>query len=331
VTELFFVAFLSSLRENGAEGSGVMGNEDRTSAVNSELKSYDIVFIGHMASGHIERFEGEPVVGHGGASFFGAMAAFCLGKKLAVITRMAQGDVHHLEPLRAAGIDVYVQPSAETSQLRVVYPSANVDERQIFSIKSAGFFRIDEMPPLHPCLIHLGGVTDQEFTLEFMRALKMRGFRLSVDMQSFVLQVNEETGTIRFQDVEEKQEIIRMVHFLKLDANEAQILTGTDHLETAAAILGGWGSRETVITRADGALVHSEGKNYFQRFSNQGVQGRTGRGDTLMGSYLARRMDYPVEESLRFAAALTSIKIETDGPFRGTVEDVLKRQEHVGP
>jgi hypothetical protein len=42
-------------------------------------------------------------------------------------------------------------------------------------------------------------------------------------------------------------------------------------------------------------------------------------------------MDYPVEESLRFAAALTSIKIEADGPFRGTVEDVLKRQEMEGP
>jgi len=330
VAGLFSVAFLAGLRENEAEGIRVMGNQGGASSANSEPKSYDIVFIGHMASGRIEPFGGESFVGHGGSSFFGAMAASRLGKKLAVITRMAQSDVHHVEPLRAAGIDFYVQPSAETTQLRVIYPSANVDERQVFSIRNAGFFRMEEMPPLHPCLIHLGGVTDQEFTLGFMRALKERGFRLSVDMQSFVLQVDKETGAIHFKDVAEKREIIRMVQFLKLDANEAQILTGTDHLETAAAILDDWDSRETVITRADGALVRSEGKNYFQRFSNQGVQGRTGRGDTLMGSYLARRMDYPVEEALRFAAALTSIKIETDGPFRGTVEDVLERQEMGG-
>ena len=39
------------------------------------------------------------------------------------------------------------------------------------------------------------------------------------------------------------------------------------------------------------------------------------------------RLAHPAENSLRFAAALTSIKVENDGPFRGTVEDVLKRQE----
>jgi sugar/nucleoside kinase (ribokinase family) len=308
-----------------------MEKKDRAGRAGPELKSYDIVFVGHMATGRIEPFEGEPFVERGGGSFFGAMAASCLGKRLAVVTRMAQGDVHQLEPLRANGIDVYVQQSAETSQMRLIYPSPNVDERQVFSIKRAGFFRMEEMPPLHPCLIHIGGVSDQEFSLDFLRALKVQGFRLSVDMQSFVLQVDKKTGAIYFQDVAEKHEILRMVDFVKMDANEARILTGTDHLETAAAILDDWGSRETVITRADGALVRREGQNYFQRFTNRGVQGRTGRGDTLMGSYLAHRLDHPVEESLRFAAALTSIKIETGGPFRGTVEDVLKRQEMIGP
>jgi sugar/nucleoside kinase (ribokinase family) len=304
-----------------------MGNEDWASAVNSKPKLYDIVFIGHMATGIIEPFEGEPRVGGGGGSFFGAMAASCLGKRLAVVTRMAQSDVHHLDPLRAEGIDVYVQPSAETTRLRVVYPSADVDERQVFSITSAGFFRMEEMPPLRPCLVHIGGVTDQEFTLAFMHTLKERGFRLSVDMQSFVLQVDTKIGVMQLRDVAEKREIIRMADFAKMDANEARILTGADDPETAATILDDWGSRETVITRVDGALVRSAGKNYFQKFSNRGVQGRTGRGDTLMGSYLARRLDHQVEESLTFATALTSIKVETDGPFRGTVEDVLEREK----
>jgi hypothetical protein len=33
----------------------------------------------------------------------------------------------------------------------------------------------------------------------------------------------------------------------------------------------------------------------------------------------------PVHESLRFAATLASIKMETPGPFRGSLEDVLSR------
>jgi sugar/nucleoside kinase (ribokinase family) len=125
--------------------------------------------------------------------------------------------------------------------------------------------------------------------------------------------------------VPEKREILRLVDFVKLDVAEAAILTGTDNLRDAAVMLGDRGSRETVITRSDGVLARSEGKNYFERFSHKGVDGRTGRGDTLFGAYLARRMDHPVDESLRFAAALASIKMETPGPFTGALEDVLAR------
>jgi hypothetical protein len=106
------------------------------------MHRYDIVFIGHVAAGQIEPFQGEPEYGYGGASFFGAMAAAPLGKRLLVITRMAQADHTHLEPLRFAGIDVYVQPTDATSRMRVVYPTPDVDERRLFLIASAGFFRI---------------------------------------------------------------------------------------------------------------------------------------------------------------------------------------------
>jgi sugar/nucleoside kinase (ribokinase family) len=55
------------------------------------------------------------------------------------------------------------------------------------------------------------------------------------------------------------------------------------------------------------------------------VQGRTGRGDTTFGSYLARRLECGVVESLKFAAALASIKMERPGPFSGSLEQVLER------
>ena len=149
--------------------------------------------------------------------------------------------------------------------MRVIYPTADVDERQLFLITSAGFFRIEEMPPLEPCLVHLGGLSDQEFTLDFMEALKKQGFRLSVDMQSFVWQVDQTSRTIHYRDVPEKRDIFRMVDCVKLDVNEARWLTGTDDLFAAAEMLDGWGSRETVITRAGtGVLARREGKNYFR-------------------------------------------------------------------
>jgi sugar/nucleoside kinase (ribokinase family) len=74
-------------------------------------------------------------------------------------------------------------------------------------------------------------------------------------------------------------------------------------------------------------LVRHGGKSYFEPFTNRSVVGRTGRGDTVFGAYLARRLDHGVADSLRFAAALASIKVETPGPFAGTVEQVLARAE----
>ena len=88
-----------------------------------------------------------------------------------------------------------------------------------------------------------------------------------------------------------------------------------------------WGSSETVITCSEGVLGRSKGKSTFARFTNKSIQGRNGRGDTFSGAYLARRLNHSVEESLRFATALTSIKMESPGLFRGCLEDVIERMD----
>jgi len=292
----------------------------------SKMNHYDIVFVGHLATATVVPFEGSPYVERGGPAFFGPIAASCLTKRIATVTRIAQNEDQLLEPLKAAGIDLFVQPQ-ETVKIRCVHPSVNVDERQMFLLKRGGSFSINDMPPIEPCLIHLGGLSDHEFSLEFMKALKARGFRLSVDMQSFVWQVDDQTRVIRMGDVPEKQEILRMVDFVKLDVMEAKALTGTDVLQAQADMLEDWGSSETVITCSEGVLGRSKGKSTFARFTNKNIQGRNGRGDTFSGAYLARRLNHSVEESLRFATALTSIKMESPGLFRGCLEDVIERMD----
>ncbi len=112
---------------------------------------------------------------------------------------------------------------------------------------------------------------------------------------------------------------------VKLDVVEAKVLTGTDDLEAAARVFERWGSPETLITRADGVLARVNGKTYWEPFTNRSVVGRTGRGDTTFAAYMARRLDYDTEESLKFAAALVSLKMEKAGPFDGTLADVLER------
>jgi sugar/nucleoside kinase (ribokinase family) len=72
-------------------------------------------------------------------------------------------------------------------------------------------------------------------------------------------------------------------------------------------------------------MARVKGVTYYERFSNSNTSGRTGRGDTTFSAYLSWRLDHDVATSLKFAAALVSIKMENPGPFKGTLEDVLSR------
>jgi len=289
------------------------------------MNRYDLVFVGHESTYEVDAPEGSARDLPGGAASFGALAARWSKKKIALITRMAKEDARTLEPLKTDGIDVYLQPVTATTHLRIVHPTGNLDERRIVQTQNAGFFESADVPPIEPSLIHLAALTDREFSLEFMRQLKQRGFRLSVDMQGFVRHVDTETGVIQFRDVPGKREIMGLADIVKLDIVEAEVLTGTSDMEEAARLVEGWGACETILTSSDGAFARYGGKIYFKKFSNRNSQGRTGRGDTTMGAYLARRMDHPVEESLAFAVALASIKMETPGPFQGRLKDVLSR------
>jgi sugar/nucleoside kinase (ribokinase family) len=288
-------------------------------------RKYDITFIGHMCYDEIIPFGGKPHVAPGSAVLCGAMVAPRVGKKVAAVVKMAQKDEHILQPMKDAGVDTFLIPSEETTYSRVFHYSSNVDERKLTLVKSAGFISIDDVPKLESTCVHLAGISDTEFDMPLMKGLKARGYSLSVDMQSFVRHVTPVTRDIEYSDVADKKEIAAMMDKVKLDVVEAKILTGTDDLEKAAVIVESWGCPEILITHAQGVLARVKGKTCYEKFSNSNVSGRTGRGDTTFSAYLSWRLDHDVSDSLKFAAALVSIKMETPGPFKGTLEDVLIR------
>lgn len=292
------------------------------------MKNFDIVCIGQMGMGQVVPFEGPPFFEMGSPVLFSATAASRAGKRVAAVTTISEGDDYLLGPLREAGADLFVQPG-ETARYRVVFPTANFDERQPYIVK--GGSPIDEIPPFEPCLAHLCCMGPRDLQLSLMRSLKERGFRLSVDMQGFVLQADLKTGAVLLEDVPEKKEILNMVDFVKLDVAEAKTLTGADIPQDQANILEGWGGTEIIITSSEGVLAQRKGKSTFAQFMNSITRGRMGRGDTVIGSYLARRLDHSVGDSLRFAAALTSIKLESPGPFKGSREDVIARMSNLSP
>ncbi|MGA3057641.1 MAG: PfkB family carbohydrate kinase [Candidatus Limnocylindrales bacterium] len=287
-------------------------------------KTYDITFVGHMCYDEIIPFGGEARIAPGSAVLCGAMVAARVGKRVAAVVKMARQDEHILQPMKDVGVDTYLIPSDETTYSRVVHESENVDERRLILVKSAGLIDITDVPPLQTRCAHLAGISDTEFDMPLIQGLKSRGYSLSVDMQSFVRHVTP-SREIEFSDVANKREIVAMMDKVKLDVIEARILTGTDDLEKAAIIVESWGCPEIVITHSPGVLARVNGKTLYEKFSNKSMVGRTGRGDTTFAAYLSYRLEHDPLESLRFAAALVSIKMETPGPFQGTMGDVARR------
>jgi sugar/nucleoside kinase (ribokinase family) len=287
--------------------------------------NYDITFVGHKCYDEIIPFGGKPVVAPGSAVLCGAMVAARVGKKVAAVVKMAKKDENILQPMKDVGVETYLVPSDVTTYAMVVHESANVDERKLAVVKSAGLISMNDVPTLSSTCVHLAGISDTEFDMALMKGLKSRGYSLSADMQSFVRHITPVTHEIQFSDVANKKDIAGMMDKLKLDVVEARILTGTEDLEKAGIIVESWGCPEILITRSQGVLARVNGKTHYEKFSNRSVAGRTGRGDTAFAAYLSWRLDHGVAESLKFAAALVSIKMETPGPFKGTLEDVAKR------
>lgn len=286
---------------------------------------YDITFIGHLCYDEVIHYDGSQSTCAGGAALYGTMAAASLGKRVAAAIMCTPQDRADLDLLTQNGIEVYPIDSPATTRVQVVHKSTNMDERDIRTQQYAGVFTIHSVPRIETKHIHLAGCNDHEFSVDFIQALTEWGIPLSVDMQSFVRCNDSETGQIVCRDDPDKQEVASLMDKIKLDIVEAKLLTGTDDLEKAAAIIRGWGCPEIVITSTDGVLACDREQSHFATFTNRSSAGRTGRGDTTFGAYLAARLDHEIPEALEWAAALVSIKMETPGPVNGTMDDVRKR------
>jgi len=280
-----------------------------------------------MAFDEVHHFGGGSIVAPGSAVLCGAMVSARIGVKTAAVVQMSLDDEEITQPMKDLGVDVFIIPADCTTYSRVIHKSDNVDERDITLMKTAGLMKIENIPDLDTEFYHLGGISDSEFDLTLIDSLKARGHRMSTDMQSYVRQITPVTKEINFAEAKNKEEIVSKMDMVKLDVVEARVCAGTEDLEETAKIFESWGCPEIVVTRSDGVLARANGVTYFEKFSNNSVIGRTGRGDTTFAAYQSWRLKHDVPTSLKFAAALVSIKMETYGPFKGTLEDVYKRLE----
>jgi len=254
--------------------------------------------------------------------YYGALALSKLNIRTAIITRLAKADYSYLEIFQKNGVKIFAYEAESTSGIKNTYFSENnLNERTCEPIAFAGEFSEKQIPDVETKVFHIGPIMAGEVSLQLIESITSKFDKVSLDLQG-VLRVRSGNDLI-FVDWPEKEQGLRQIHTIKADSVESEVITGEKDLVKAAQMIAGWGPQEVVITHADGLLVYAKGSVFETPFTNQSLNGRTGRGDTAISTYLASRLTSSPEKSCEFAAAATSLKLEKEGPFDRSSADVL--------
>ncbi|MFX1593356.1 MAG: PfkB family carbohydrate kinase [Promethearchaeota archaeon] len=293
-------------------------------------ESLDIVILGHFAKDIIE-IDGTSNTSLGGAVYYGGIAGSHMGLKITIITRLKEDDYPLLEIFKKNNISYFAYSSEETSGLRNIYSSKNMEFRNYRPLGFAGLFKKEEIPEFNPPpkFFVIGPIVAGEIDIELLEYIKSKYNNICLDIQGFTRYRDRNKVFYSPLSLKEKKQIISNINVLKLDQTEAEVLTNHQIIGKAAKDLFEFGPNEILITHEKGISVFTSNGSFTFPWKNKSSIGRTGRGDTAFISYLGSRLTKNPEDSLKFAAALTSLKLESLGPFNlplYQVETLIKKE-----
>ncbi len=284
------------------------------------MKHYDVIYAGNYTKDTLITPDGTRYVDGGGMNY-AAHVGHQLGMHAAVVTRLADEDKHVVENIQADGIDCYPIYSPHSTTITLEYKTRNVDQRQLYVKSTAGTIQPEHLDGLWSRAIVVSPSLRGEVEPAFFIAMRKRdGVLISADVQGFVRVLKGED--LVYEPWPDMELVLQHLDILKTDAVEAKHLTGEDNIEKAATQLAAAGAKEVLLTHSGGVLVHAEGQFHHFPFHSQTMLGRSGRGDTCVGSYVAKRLSLPPREAAKWAAAATSLKMERVGVFNRSIAEV---------
>lgn len=283
------------------------------------MKNYDVLYIGNYTKDTIISPAGTKNV-DGGAVNYAAHAAARLGLNVAVVTRLAKEDSHVVDKFTQSGIDCFATYTPHSTLMKLEYPTMDPDIRNLSVTETAGSVTAADVENISAKAAVIGSSLRGEVGMDVIRALKSRNVLVAADMQGFVRVLRG--VELKYEPWDEMPSTLAQVDVVKSDAVEAEFLTGETDIFKAAKYYADMGPTEIVLTHKDGVLIYAEGKFHEMGFYPARLEGRSGRGDTCVGTYVAKRLSLPPREAGIWAAAVTSLKMENLGPFDRSISEV---------
>lgn len=284
----------------------------------------DICCIGHITKDKIVT-PNRTVYMAGGTSFYFSYAINQLPKDVtfSLVTAMDPTEKEPVEKMLKAGIDVSMNASRNTVFFENIY-GENQNERKQRVLAKADPFTIQQLEHVDAKVFHLGSLLADDFPTEVVEYLSSKG-RVSIDVQGYLREVRDEK--VYPIDWKEKLKVLKHTYYLKVNETEMETITGLKDAHEAAKLIHAWGVTEVIITLgSEGSLVYVDDEFYeIPAYPPHEVVDATGCGDTYSAGYLYKRLQGATPtEAGKFAAAMCTIKLEHNGPFNRSIDDVEK-------
>lgn len=168
--------------------------------------TYDVVIIGNYTKDTIISPSGTRQVDGGGFNY-GAHVASMMGLKAAAVTRLSREDVRVVDALTRLGVTVYPTYTSYSTDMRLYYPTADVDERVLSVTHTAGAFTPDQVRDLEARAFLINSSIRGEVGLAVIRELLTKNALLAADLQGFIRVIGPE-GTLMYDGWPEKREML---------------------------------------------------------------------------------------------------------------------------
>lgn len=282
----------------------------------------DICCIGHITKDKIVTPH-RVVYMAGGTSFYFAYAINQLPNDVAfsLVTSMDPTETEPAEKMRQAGIDVTLNASRNTVFFENIY-GENQNERKQRVLAKADPFTIEQLEHVDAKVYHLGSLLSDDFSNEVVEYLAKKG-KVSIDVQGYLREVRDEK--VYPIDWKDKLKVLKNTYYLKVNEIEMETITGLKDAHEAAKLLHSWGVTEVIITLgSEGSLIYVDDTFYeIPAYAPHEVVDATGCGDTYSAGYLYQRtLGATPTEAGKFAAAMCTIKLEHNGPFNRSIDDI---------
>lgn len=282
----------------------------------------DICCIGHITKDKIVTPH-RVVYMAGGTSFYFAYAINQLPNDVSfsLVTSMDPTETEPAEKMRQAGIDVTLNASRNTVFFENIY-GENQNERKQRVLAKADPFTIEQLEHVDAKVYHLGSLLSDDFSNEVVECLAKKG-KVSIDVQGYLREVRDEK--VYPIDWKDKLKVLKNTYYLKVNEIEMETITGLKDAHEAAKLLHSWGVTEVIITLgSEGSLIYVDDTFYeIPAYAPHEVVDATGCGDTYSAGYLYQRtLGATPTEAGKFAAAMCTIKLEHNGPFNRSIDDI---------